>query len=161
MTYSLELLRADGEDEPAKLARLSEAFGRIEPMLELRPPEVGDYDRAAIGHYLHNFHNGCENIFGAVARFFEHDLRPQTWHADLRKRMKLEIEYCRPAVIDEERYRLLEDFRGFRHVFRHSYSFELDWDRERLVANKFRRTAAMLRAQITAFLAKPNEMGEG
>jgi hypothetical protein len=75
--------------------------------------------------------------------------------------MKLEIEHCRPAVIDEELYRLLEDLRGFRHVFRNGYSFELDWDRERLVANKFRRTAAMLRAQITAFLAKLNEMGEG
>jgi uncharacterized protein YutE (UPF0331/DUF86 family) len=75
--------------------------------------------------------------------------------------MKLEIEHYRPAVIDEELYRLLEDLRGFRHVFRHRYSFELDWDRERLVANQFRRTAAMLRPQITAFLAKLNEMGEG
>jgi hypothetical protein len=78
MTYNLELLRADVEDEPAKLARISEAFGRIEPMLELKPAEVGDYDRAAIGYYLHNFKNRCENIFRAVARFFENDLGPQT-----------------------------------------------------------------------------------
>lgn len=40
--------------------------------------------------------------------------------------MKLSIEGYRPAVIDEELYLLLEDFRGFRHVFRHSYSFEPD-----------------------------------
>jgi hypothetical protein len=55
MTYNLELLRADVEDEMSKLARLSESFGRIEPMLELTVAEVGDYDRAAIGYYLHNF----------------------------------------------------------------------------------------------------------
>ena len=66
--------------------------------------------------------------------------------------MKLEISGYRPAVIDEELYRLLEDFRGFRHVFRHSYSFELDWEKERLVARKRRRTAAMLRDQVEEFL---------
>lgn len=68
--------------------------------------------------------------------------------------MKLKVEQYRPAVIDEELYLLLEDFRGFRHVYRHSYSFELDWDRERLVALKLRRAVALLRGQVEALLAR-------
>jgi len=160
MKYGLELLKADIEDELRKIARLEQLFAQAEAKLDLIPNEVGAYDRAAIGYFLHNFYNGCENIFRAVARFFENDLGPETWHSDLLKRMKLNIENYRPAVIDEELYRLLEDFRGFRHVFRHSYSFELDWERERLVALKFHRVAAMLQEQVKAFLALLATMDE-
>ena len=74
--------------------------------------------------------------------------------ADLLRRMRLEVPGYRPAVIDEELYRLLDDFRGFRHAFRNCYSFELDWERERLVASRFRPAAALLHAQVNAFLAK-------
>ncbi|WP_295388308.1 hypothetical protein [uncultured Thiodictyon sp.] len=31
--------------------------------------------------------------------------------------------------------------------------FELDWERERLVASRFRRTAALLHLQVNEFLA--------
>jgi hypothetical protein len=158
MKYNLELLKADVEDELRKIERLEQAFLSVEPKLGLPATQVDGYDRGAIGYYLHNFYNGCENIFRAIARFFENDLGPQTWHADLLKRMKLAIEQYRPAVIDEELYLLLEDFRGFRHVYRHSYSFELDWDRERLVALKLRRATALLRGQVRAFLGRLSEV---
>jgi hypothetical protein len=160
MKYGLELLRADIEDELRKIARLEQEFAQAEPKLDLPPDQVGGYDRAAIGYFLHNFYNGCENIFRAIARFFENDLGPETWHSDLLKRMKLDVENYRPAVIDEELYLLLEDLRGFRHAFRHSYTFELDWERERLVARKFRRVAAMLRDQVEEFLDLLAALGE-
>ena len=153
MKYNLELLKADIEDELQKIRLLEKLFVEAEAKLGLPPEDVGFYDRAAIGFFLHNFYNGCENIFRSIARFFENDLGPQTWHSDLLKRMKLSIEGYRPAVIDDELYRLLEDFRGFRHVFRHSYSFELDWERERLVACKLDRATAMLHDQVEAFLS--------
>lgn len=152
MRYGLELLKADIREELRKLERLEHTLVDAEAKLTLPPEEVGVYDRAAIGYFLHNFYCGCENIFRGIARFFENDLGPETWHSDLLKRMKLQVEGYRPAVIDEELYLLLEDFRGFRHVFRHSYSFELDWERERLVARKLHRTAALLREQLKAFL---------
>jgi hypothetical protein len=158
MKYNLELLKADIEDELRKIERLEAAFVPVQVKLDLPADQVDLYDRAAIGYLLHNFYTGCEGIFRAIARFFENDLGPQTWHADLLKRMKLSIGHYRPAVIDEELYRLLEDFRGFRHVFRHSYSFELDWERERLVARKLIPAATMLRRQVRAFLgALPDE----
>ena len=151
---NVELLKADVRDELRKITQLREDFVSVEPLLAQDPSDVPFYDRAAVGYYLHSFYNGCETIFRAVARFFENDLSANSWHADLLKRMRLEVNGYRPAVIDDELYTLLNDFRGFRHVFRHSYTFELDWERERLVASRLTRTAALLDAQVEAFLAK-------
>jgi hypothetical protein len=72
--------------------------------------------------------------------------------------MRLEIDGFRPAVIDDELYRLLDDFRGFRHVFRSAYSFELDWERELVVARRFERAAALLRTQVGGFLARLDQL---
>ncbi|MCG6896899.1 MAG: antitoxin [Thiocapsa sp.] len=153
MPPNIALLRADIEDELAKLEQLAQVFATAREKLDLPPAEISVYDRGAIGYLLHNFYNGCENMFRRIAAFFENDVGTDTWHADLLRRMKLRVEGYRPAVIDDELYRLLQDFRGFRHVFRNAYSFELDWERERLVALRFETTLGLLRQQVKAFLA--------
>lgn len=152
MKYNLELLKADINEELEKIGRLEKDFILIQEKLNESADEPSFYDRAAIGYYLHSFYNGCENIFRSIARFFENDIGPQTWHSDLLKRMKLDVSGYRPAVIDDDLYRLLDDFRAFRHKFRHSYAFELDWEKERLVAGKFLRTAGLLRSEVQKFL---------
>jgi uncharacterized protein YutE (UPF0331/DUF86 family) len=154
MDARIELLRADIEDELDKLAELERVFASVRDKLAADAPVPSPYDRGAIGYLLHSFYNGCENIFRRIAAFFENDLSRGSWHADLLRRMRLSIDGYRPAVIDEELYRLLEDFRGFRHVFRHAYSFELDWERERIVAGRFERAASLLRAQVRGFLGR-------
>lgn len=153
MKYNLELLKADIYDELGKLERLEQEFSKVEKMIDLSAEKVSYIDRGAIGYLLHNFYNGCENIFRSIARFFENDLEPQDWHKDLLKRMNLEISGFRPKVIDKELYRLLDDFRAFRHKFRHSYAFELDWEKECLVAKKFPDTAKKFKNQINIFLS--------
>ena len=122
------------------MARLEVEFDKNKDKLELLEQQITYYDRGAIGYLLHNFYNGCENIFQSIARFYENDFGPQTWHKDLLKRMRIEISGFRPAVIDEKLFVLLDDFRSFRHKFRHSYAFDLDWEREKLVARKFKKT---------------------
>jgi hypothetical protein len=75
--------------------------------------------------------------------------------------MTLEISGFRPRLIDDELYRLLGDFRGFRHKFRYSYSFELDWDRERIVAKKLPETLKKFEKQIHIFLKKLEQLDTG
>jgi hypothetical protein len=152
MPKTPELLIADVRDELAKLTRLEQAFAAAEPKLQAPPEAVSEYDRGAIGYLLHNFYNGCENIFRTIAAYFENDIGTDAWHADLLRRMRLDIPGHRPAVIDDELHRLLDDFRGFRHVFRNAYFFELDWERERLVAGRLHRAAALLHPQVDRFL---------
>jgi hypothetical protein len=152
MGHRIELLRADLEDELSKLEKLEKEFGDVAEKLNLPQEQVPTYDRGAIGYLLHSFYNMCENMFLLIARFFENDLGPKDWHRDLLKRMKLEIPGYRPRVIDGELYKRLDDFRSFRHKFRHSYSFELDWEKERAVAVKLPETAVMLRRQMIQFI---------
>jgi len=160
MKANVDLLRADIEDELARLAQLEQVFASVRDKLDLAPEQVAAYDRGAIGYLLHNFYNGCENIFRRIAAFFENDIGSDTWRADLLRRMRLEVQGYRPAVIDEQLYRLLEDFRGFRHLFRNAYSFELDWERERLVARRFDRAAGLMQDQVRAFLARLDQLRE-
>jgi len=159
MAYNIELLKADIADELAKIDLVAEELRRVEDKLDLPPDRVPNYDRGAVGYLLHNFYNGCENIFRSIARFFENDLGPSTWHKDLLKRMKMEISGYRPRVIDDELYRLLDDFRAFRHKFRHTYGFELDWEKEQIVARKLLRTKELLEKQIRAFLDQLDKIG--
>lgn len=158
MRRELATLKADVEDEMAKIGRLAENFASIEPRLDDPPEKVPFYDRAAIGYYLHGFYNGCENIFVNIARFFENDLDRENWPADVLRRMRLEIPGFRPAVIEADLYGMLEDLRRFRHVYRRTYDFELDWEKERAVAKRLQAAARLLREQVAAFLAKLDDL---
>lgn len=158
MQYKIEFLKADIRDELEKLKELEHEFSAISDKLKLSTEEITMYDKAAIGYYLHSFYNGCENIFRSIAKFFENDMDTETWHKDILNRMKLVVPGFRPAAIDEELFYLLDDFRGFRHKFRYSYGFELDWEKERNVAKKFKRTFLMFYKQMEAFLLKLNDI---
>jgi len=154
MKHNLEFLKADIQDELKKLELLKSEFQKISDQILKEVKQIPYYDRAAVGYYLHNFYNGCESIFTSIAGFFENDLGDRSWHRDLLKRMKLEISGYRPAVIDEKLFQILNDFRAFRHKFRHAYAFELDWEKERLVALKFDLASELIQKQVLEFLDK-------
>jgi len=156
MKHEVEILKADIRDELVNLARIKKEFSAVEG--ELDREEMPPYDRGAIGYMLHSFYNGCENMFRLIARFFENDISDESWHSDVLKRMKLEINGFRPRVISDELYSLLDDFRAFRHRFRHSYSFMLDWEKEIIVARKFNKTYEMLNHEINEFIHKIDEI---
>ncbi len=160
MAYNIQLLKADITDELEKIDLVVREFNKIQKKIDLPPDQVSYYDRGAVGYLLHNFYNGCENIFRSIARFFENDLGPSSWHKDLLKRMKIEVAGYRPKVIDHKLYTLLDDFRAFRHKFRHTYGFELDWEREQIVARKLMPAKTLLIKQIKFFLNQLDEITE-
>ena len=161
MKYNIALLEADIRDELRNLKRLSVEFDAIEKLMKLSDEEVTFFEKAATGYFLHNFYNGCENIFRMVARFFENDLGPQSWHRDLLKRMKLEIPGYRPRLIENEQtYHILNEFRAFRHVFRHCYSFQLDWQREKVIAEKYPTVWKAFLQQVESFIKTLQEIGQ-
>jgi len=84
----------------------------------------------SIGYWLHNLYSACEDLFKLVAGFWENSIdSDRTFHKDLIKRMVLVIEGIRPSLLSEESFRYLNELRGFRHVFRHAYSYGLDDER--------------------------------
>ncbi|MBS3780284.1 MAG: antitoxin [Desulfovermiculus sp.] len=160
MKHSIALLKADIREEISKLNIVVEEFRPLMPQLAYRDEQVSSYDKIVVGYLLHSFYNGCENIFRTVARFFENEVEPGSWHRDLLRRMKLEVPEYRPRLISDQLYRLLDDFRGFRHRFRHSYSFELDWEREKVVAGKLEDAFKLLQEDVNSFLEALDSLSE-
>ena len=154
MRADIELLKADIRDEMSKIEKLYQEFIPMTEKLKLSEDEITNYDKVVIGYFMHNFYSGCENIFRSIARFFENELSMDSWHKDLLRRMTFEIRGFRPKVISDRLYLLLDDFRGFRHKFRYTYSFELDWDREKVVARKFDRTLGQFKDEMALFVKK-------
>lgn len=160
MRQDIALLKADIQEELSRLQRVLEEFKPFEPKLNHSDQEVSNYDKMVVGYLLHSFYNGCENIFRSVARFFENEVESTSWHRNLLRRMKLEVPEYRPRLISDELYRHLDDFRGFRHRFRHSYGFELDWEREKVVARRLKPTVKMLQEEVHAFLKNLESLPE-
>jgi hypothetical protein len=151
MKENVELLVADIRDDLKSIDRMKAEYDTFVAAADWENPSV--YDKATIGYYLHNFYNACESIFRTIAAAFENQIDAVTWHWSILKRMKLELPTVRPPAISEELYRILDDFRAFRHVFRNAYSFELDWAKERLVAEKLDGAVAQMRTELERFIA--------
>ncbi|MBM4275656.1 MAG: hypothetical protein FJ128_07130 [Deltaproteobacteria bacterium] len=83
-----------------------------------------------LGYLLHNLYSAMEDLFKAVARAFENRVEdPGRYHRELLKRMTLDIPGIRPALLSPRSHTLIDELRGFRHVFRHAYDYELDADK--------------------------------
>ena len=134
--------------EPLPVAKYWQLLHELEEATDLDIDLHAPGDDAA---FIATIKDRGELIYESIARFFENDLRAGSWHRDLLKRRS---RGSGPRVIDDELHATLDDFRGFRHRFRHGYSFELDWQRERLVAAKLVDAHAALASQVTHFLAR-------
>lgn len=83
----------------------------------------------SIAYRVHNLYGAYEELFETAANFFENQIEGARYHTDLLRRMKINIDGIRPALISEPTYRLLDELRRFHHFFRHAYGVELDADR--------------------------------
>ena len=80
----------------------------------------------SMGYQLHNLYGAFEQLFEEVAQCFENRVDDARYHADLIRRMQLDIRGIRPALLSEETAHDLDELRRFRHLFRHAYGTDLD-----------------------------------
>jgi hypothetical protein len=89
-----------------------------------RTGDDGYLDGVALN--LHGFYAGIEKIFEDIARTLEKDIPDGSgWHQDLLLQMTAELSPIRPPVISEDTRDCLDEYRGFRHVVRNVYTFNL------------------------------------
>ena len=87
------------------------------------------FDLNAIGSILHSFYNGLESIFKLIHKAADgNPLTSTMWHSELLYSM-FEETTSRKVVLQKELRDSLKDYLGFRHVFRHSYGYELSWEK--------------------------------
>jgi hypothetical protein len=93
----------------------------------VRDTEPDSIELSALSAFLHALYTGIENIFKRIALEIDASLPAgERWHADLLLRMAKPFAE-RPAVISGDICAELGKYMEFRHVFRHAYTFHLQW----------------------------------
>ncbi|MFZ5953069.1 MAG: hypothetical protein ACOYXC_20370 [Candidatus Rifleibacteriota bacterium] len=112
-----------------EIEQIENLIGTYSDLLEICSQKAPNkVEIAALGSVLHSFYNGLENIFSVIAKEVD-GILPQgfNWHKDLLIQISNKTT-SRNAVISDTTREKLVNFLGFRHFFRHSYSFFLDWN---------------------------------
>ncbi len=107
-------------------------------------------DAAALN--LHAFYSGVERLFEQVARQVD-DTLPEgpSWHAELLAQMAAPVTDVRPPVITSDLHATLDRYRGFRHVVRNAYTYNLDAGQIDVLVTDVGATMEMVTAQLAAF----------
>lgn len=108
------------------LVDLDRVVSRAEFLMEKtqRTGDDGFLDGVALN--LHGFYVSVERIFEDIARTLEKSIPfGSDWHHDLLLQMSAEVSTIRPPVITQETRYCLDEYRGFRHVVRNVYTFNL------------------------------------
>lgn len=133
-----------------KLDRAARELGRIDTYLD----SVKDSDRpvnewargSALALGVHNIYNGIEDVLLNLANDIDGYVPTgESAHQDLLDQMSAAIEGKRPAVLNPDLYGILVELKGFRHVVRHRYGFDLD-------LRKVDENVARVRVAFPAFL---------
>jgi uncharacterized protein YutE (UPF0331/DUF86 family) len=118
-------------------------FSRLSPRLDRCERELGQlgdfFDRnkqdvvagdwgavsaASLG--VHNVYNGIEDILMSLARDLDGSAPTgPTIHQDILDQMASELSGRRPALLSPELHLELTELKGFRHLVRHKYGFDL------------------------------------
>ncbi len=126
--------------------------GRIEERLSAFAHSAEGID--SMGYQLHNLYGAFEQLFEEVARFFENQIDESRYHADMIRRMQLELQGIRPALLSAETAADLDELRRFRHLFRHAYAAELDPDKVADLAAQAVRARRAFARDFERFLAR-------
>lgn len=153
MKSDVVLLQAEIE---GSLSDLDQVVGEIEQALTDIGSSVPSYrERAAVGAFLHSFYNGIENILKRIAEEIDQTVPiGSEWHRALLRRMAIEVKDVRPAVLSGKTVEKLLPYLGFRHFFRHSYTFEIDWEKLRPLAINVRSVLEDFKEELEEFFNK-------
>lgn len=109
----------------------------------------------SLAYQLHNLYCAFEDLMELVADEFENRIEERrNWHVRLLRRMTEHIPEIRPALFSVETLPLLDELRGFRHWFRHAYSYEIDPEKLEIVLRKATELRKKYKADVESFLQK-------
>lgn len=107
------------------------------------------------GYWLHNLYCAYEDLFKLVSAFWENNVPAEgEYHVNLLKRMRIAIKDIRPALLSDAAYAYLNELRGFRHVFRHAYTYGLDDERVHYLMRKTIAAQKPLMTDVKCFRRK-------
>jgi len=113
----------------------------------------------AVAAYLHHFYTGVEAIFERISKAFDGGQSfGGDYQRELLRSMTLEIPDVRPPIITKDLWDELDEFRRFRHMFRHAYGAVLRWRNVETLASKTESLRSSLTYQIENFIKFVEDM---
>jgi len=136
-----------------EVLRINKLFDSEEPLLDLCKLKEPDFvEASAIGAFLQSFYNGTERIilliFKTIGESIPTDLH---WHKKLFEKA-FDTTEKRTAIFRREYQDRLVEYLSFRHFFRHSYGYEVDWERLKPLINGVRELWEALKKDINGFI---------
>ena len=136
-------------------------FEEIESLFELYKEELSNleqkpslFELTALGGILHSFYNGIEKILLIIAKGIDKKIPTDPkWHRSLLIQLAKKNKY-RCSVLSGEVKELLLDYLGFRHFYRHSYSFHLEWEEMEELVRSLHDMWAKFKSEILLFIKK-------
>jgi len=106
----------------------------------------------AVALNLHAFYSGLEHLFEQIARRIDESMPSgASWHQDLLIQMASPMSDVRPPVISGDLRDRLDRYRGFRHVVRNVYTYNLDSGQVALLVRALPETSTKVASELAAF----------
>lgn len=108
-----------------------------------------------LGTYLHDYYSCLEKIFIHVAVDIDNTLpKGEDWHKKILQQMTWDMPGERPVVLDNATAAQIDDLRGFRHVFRNIYGFNIHPEKIIKALNNLPEISSSVRRDINIFIDK-------
>ncbi len=134
------------------LAEVGDVVSRTERIWTESRRATDDWYVDAVALNLHGFYAGAERLFELIAEVID-EAKPVggDWHRALLSQLAAEIADVRPAVLSAETRNELDRYRGFRHVVRNVYAFNLDPQQVGLLVEGLAEVFALVVHDLGAF----------
>jgi len=114
--------------------------------------EVDKFYLSSFGGFLQSYYNGVESIFLRISKVIDGAVpTDKNWHKELLIRINYETDN-RPKIINDELFESLSEYSNFRHFFRHTYTFQLKWEKIKPLVKKAKNCCKELSEQIEQYL---------
>jgi len=135
-----------------ELVDLSAVARRTQAIWDHAGRNKDDYYVDATALNLHSFYAGVERLLELIANVIDRT-KPTgaSWHQELLHQMTADIPGVRPAVLASSTRDRLDRYRGFRHVVRNVYTYNLDPEQVGLLVKQLPATMAALEGDLLAF----------
>lgn len=113
-------------------------------------------ERSAAALLLHSFYNGIENIIIIIFKSLEEtEKESDKWHKSLLDR-SFQNTSKRSRVFSEGLKDELGEYLSFRHFVRHSYGFQIVWDKMKPLIVNIEAVWEKVKIDLTEFLRSSN-----
>lgn len=133
----------------SELERHCSKFSLLQSYVQNKKPD--EIILSAIGSHLHSYYNGIEKIFDIINKETDNfSFNSEKSHSELLSVMAMKTDK-RNAVISEQSKIELSDYMKFRHFFRHSYSYDIDWNKIKPLLDNIQENWQRVHEEIDTF----------